>query len=132
MSLKTKCILSPIEESDGYRISIMNRHTLNDGVTIDDRINNKMFNEHQILLSPSSKLIGDYYKKGLVWDEYKKRFLEEMNNPESIKIIKEVSEKALTKNITLLCIEEKPDFCHRKLVAELCKKLETKLEIVIK
>jgi uncharacterized protein YeaO (DUF488 family) len=132
MSLKTKCILSPIEENDGYRISIMNRHTLNDGVTRDSRINNKMFNENQILLSPSSKLIGDYYKRGLVWDEYKKRFLEEMNNPESVKIIKEISEKALTKNITLLCIEEKPDFCHRKLVAELCKKYYPELNIEIK
>jgi uncharacterized protein YeaO (DUF488 family) len=131
MSLKTKCILSPIEESDGYRISIMNRHTLNDGVTRDSRINNKMFNEHQILLSPSSKLIGDYYKRGLVFDEYKKRFLEEMNNPESIKIIKEISEKTLTKNITLLCIEEKPNFCHRKLIAELCKKYYPKLNIEI-
>lgn len=132
MSLKTKCILSPIEKNDGYRISIMNRHTLNDGITDDKRITSEMYSEHQKVLSPSNKLLGDYYKRGLSWDEYKKRFLEEMSNNESIKIIKEISEKSLTENITLLCIEEKPDFCHRKLVAEICKKLEPKLEIIIK
>lgn len=132
MSLKTKSIFAPIEKDDGYRISIMNRHTLDDGVTTDDRIKNNLYNEHQVLLSPSAKLLGDYYKRNLPWKEYEKRFLEEMNNEESVKIIKEISRRALKENTTLLCKEDKPDFCHRRLVAELCKKYEPKLEIVVK
>jgi len=38
MSLSTGCILSPRQESDGTRISVMSRHTLNDGKTSDERI----------------------------------------------------------------------------------------------
>lgn len=132
MSLRTKSIFAPVEKEDGYRISIMNRHTLDDGITTDDKIKDNLYDEHQILLSPSAKLLGDYYKRNLPWEEYEKRFLGEMNNEESVKIIKEISQKALKENITLLCKEDKPDFCHRRLIAELCKKYEPKLEIIVK
>jgi len=132
MALKTKSILAPIEKDDGYRISVMNRHTLDDGITPDKRITYEMYGEHKKTLAPSAKLLGDYYKRGLNWDEYEKRFKKEINNPETIKILKEISKKALKENITLLCIEEKPDFCHMRLLAEECKKLEPKLEIIIK
>lgn len=132
MSLKTKSIFAPIENDDGHRISVMNRHTLNDGITPDENIKNHMFNEHQKLLAPSAKLLGDYYKRGLSWEEYEKRYREEIKKDESSKILKEISKKALNENITLLCKEENPDFCHRRLLAEECKNCEPNLEIKIK
>jgi len=36
--LKSKCILAEKNIDDGQRISIMSRHTLNDGKTPDERI----------------------------------------------------------------------------------------------
>ena len=132
MALKTKSILAPIEKEDGYRISVMSRHTLDDGITPDKRITNLMYDEHQKYLSPSTRLLGDYYKRNLSWSEYEKRFKKEINNIETIKILIEISKKALKEDITLLCIEEKPNFCHRRLLAEKCKKIEPKLEMSIK
>ena len=61
MSLKTKSILAPIEKDDGYRISVMNRHTLNDGITSDIRITETLYDKHIKLLSPSNRLVGEYY-----------------------------------------------------------------------
>ena len=132
MSLKTKSILAPIESSDGHRISVMNRHTLNDGVTSDNRINTKMYDEHQRLLAPSDKLLGDYYKRGISWSEYEERFKKQINTPSVQKILKDISNKALVENITFLCIEDIPDFCHRRLLAEECKKHQPNLEVIIK
>lgn len=45
--LKSKCILSPIDDKDGIRISIMSRHTLQDGKTNDIRIIKQIFDEHR-------------------------------------------------------------------------------------
>ena len=47
------------------------------------------------------------------------------------KILKNLSLRALKENVTFLCIEEKPDFCHRRLLAEECKKYQPNLEIII-
>ena len=43
MSLFTKCILKEKENNDGLRISVMSRHTQNDGVKLDKRITSSFF-----------------------------------------------------------------------------------------
>ena len=70
--LKTKCILEPKEISDGLRISVMNRHTLNDGVTPDLRIDSSSYDLWFPWLAPPNLLLGDYYKRGLPWEQYEK------------------------------------------------------------
>ncbi len=42
--LYTKSILKEKVPSDGIRISVMSRHTLNDGITQDNRITQDCFN----------------------------------------------------------------------------------------
>ena len=132
MSLITKSILAPIEEEDGYRISVMNRHTLNDGITPDNRITKKMFDEHIKDIAPSSKLVGDYYKRNLPWQNYEDRYKSELKNSEKSEIVKNLAKKALEENITLLCTEDTPEFCHRRLLAEECKIYEPSLDLKIK
>jgi len=61
--LYTKCILSEREISDGIRISVMSRHTLNDGKTPDTRITKDKYDEWIKFLAPKSKLVRDYHKK---------------------------------------------------------------------
>ncbi|MBI5803556.1 hypothetical protein HY448_02625, partial [Candidatus Pacearchaeota archaeon] len=65
MTLYTKCILSAPSYVDRVRISVMSRHTLNDGITPDERITSEKFNLHVPELAPPLKLIGDYYKRNL-------------------------------------------------------------------
>src|SRR3989338_7891927 len=114
--LRKKSILAPKENYDGLRISVMSRHTLNDGVTPDRRITENSFDERRREFAPPPKLTGDYYKRDLPWEEFEKRYL---NNLKFIyEEVKKLSEMALNKDITLLCIEESPERCHRRLLAE--------------
>jgi len=125
--LITKCILSPSSESDGYRISVMSRHTLNDGVTPDKRVVH--FDLHLPVLGPSPKLIGDYYKRGISWAEFESRYLDEIRNPRVEGFVKSLAEKSLHENVTILCIEDVADHCHRRLLAEECQRLVPGLKI---
>lgn len=129
MSLFTKSILKEREPFDGLRISVMSRHTLNDGITPDERITYDSFDEHYVALAPRSRLIGDYYKRGLSWDEFESRYLAQIRESDAIPIVRRLAERALNENVTLLCIEETAERCHRRLLAEECKRVEPELLI---
>lgn len=119
--LFTKCILDDREETDGLRISVMSRHTKNDGVTPDTRLTD--WDIHIPKLGPSPKLIGDYYKRDLLWDAFKERYLEEIRTPFKTKLVLAICNIALLENVTLLCIEETDEHCHRSLLYAECKRL---------
>lgn len=123
MALFTKCILRMKDISDGRRFSVMSRHTLNDGVTPDQRITQDSFEKHYPELAPSPKLIGDYYKRDLSWDEFAVRFYEQIKDASTQAILKELALMSLSENVTLLCIEDTPHYCHRRLLTEECLRL---------
>ena len=124
--IKTKCIKDPIEFSDGIRISVMSSHTL-DGVIPDTSILDNMYDLHIPELSAPKKLLGDYYKRGLSWNEYETRYLEHIRTTEIQKIIIELIQKYDT--ITFLCIEEDDSKCHRRLLQEECNRLTVSISI---
>lgn len=124
MSLFTKCILKEKNEIDGMRISVMSRHTENDGVTPNKRISSDSFEVHYPELAPAAELLGDYYKRGLPWDQFEVRFREQIRKSASAQIILgEIAIMSLCENVTLLCIEDEHHHCHRRILAEECKEL---------
>ncbi|MAE13589.1 hypothetical protein CMO92_03410 [Candidatus Woesearchaeota archaeon] len=125
--LNTKSILAPKKESDGRRISVMSRHTLNDGVTPHPQITRESYDEWNKLLSPPSKLLGDYYKRGLPWKQFEQRYREHLTQPNCQAEIQNLAQRSLDSVITLLCIESSPEYCHRRLLAEECKKYQPTL-----
>lgn len=129
--LKTKCILAPIESDDWYRISIMSRHTLNDWKTPDNRII-EQFDVHMKEFWPAPKMVGAYYRWELSRSDFKNAYLTRLSSIELIWAIKFLSSKLVEWNITLLCIEEDPTFCHRKLLAQEFLKYNPWLVIDIK
>jgi uncharacterized protein YeaO (DUF488 family) len=121
--LFTRCILFLKAPTDGYRVSIMSRHTRNDGVTPDPRIDGQ-FDVHIPLLGPSPRLIGAYYRKEISWSDFERTFrLEIVNSTEKMSELYLLGLMATTMDVTLLCIEETAEHCHRRLVAEVCQKL---------
>ena len=94
----------------------MSLHTLNDGVTPDRSIEPHMYDVHFPGLAPPRKLLGDYYKRGLSWEEYEKRYLEHLRTPYVKKFIEGLINSY--KVITFLCIEETDEQCHRRLLKE--------------
>jgi len=53
--LFTKSIYKPVSVLDGQRISVMSRHTLEDGVTPDPRINSDSYYAYLKILAPLEK-----------------------------------------------------------------------------
>lgn len=130
--LRTKSIHRPIEDVDGYRVSVMSRHTLDNGITPDPLITKESFSLWMKELAPPEKLVGDWYKRNLPWEVFEERYLDFLKNLEQRTKVSELTKMALLKTVTILCVEETPDYCHRRLLAEECKRLNPELSILIK
>ena len=130
--LNTKCILAEPDISDGFRISVMNRHTLEDGKTPDSRIKPSRYGAHWGILAPSSKLVGEYYREQRPWEWYEPRYLAEIRGAEKYGWVQLLVEIAMRHEVTVMCIEDTPEHCHRRLLAEECKRLRADLEVIIR
>jgi uncharacterized protein YeaO (DUF488 family) len=109
----------------------MSRHTLSDGVTPHPEITDASFDEWLVELSPPSKLVGDYYKRGLSWDDYEKEYLTFLREKKQAEIVRLLAASALGSDVTILCVEDSCDLCHRRLLALECQRLEPTLKIVL-
>jgi uncharacterized protein (DUF488 family) len=69
---------------------------------------------HRPDLAPSKPMLDDYKKHGISWATYEKRFLELM----VLRNIEDTVPQKLLNNAVLLCSEDKPHQCHRRLVAD--------------
>jgi uncharacterized protein (DUF488 family) len=69
---------------------------------------------HMPELAPTKQMLDDYRKKHKDWDRYEKQFLDLMRERN---IENKISKEAIDEGC-LLCSEEKPHHCHRRLVAE--------------
>jgi uncharacterized protein (DUF488 family) len=81
---------------------------------------------HRLELAPTQEMLDAYKKKRVQWADYEKQFFKLMA---SRRIDKVLSRDALDE-ACLLCSEDKPHHCHRRLVAEYLKKTWGDLEIV--
>src|SRR5437870_10666546 len=119
MPIKTKRWNDPRKRDDVFRLLICRYRPR--GVPKAD----ETWDEWCPELGPSEKLHADFYGKNgppIGWDEYRRRYLEEMEGQEQQKDIEELAELvAEGKTITLLCSSacEDPAHCHRTLLREL-------------
>lgn len=68
-------------------------------------------------LAPTKDMLDEYKKKGGDWATYEKRFLDLM---EKRRIESNIPKEVIADGC-LLCSEDKPHHCHRRLVAEYLK-----------
>jgi uncharacterized protein YeaO (DUF488 family) len=126
MPLRTKCILAPPSEEDGTRISVMSRHTLNDGKTPHPDITISTYDEWLPGLAPHPRLVGRYYRQEISFEELAEAYrLVARDSPEVLKL----AERALTETITVMCIEDGCGRCNRRILAEECQRLVPLLEV---
>lgn len=81
---------------------------------------------HEPNLSPTREMLDDYKKRRGDWNTYETRFLDLMRQR---RIEKTVSKEVLADSC-LLCSENKPHRCHRRLVAEYLKQHWGDVEII--
>ena len=69
---------------------------------------------HSPILAPTQDILDDYKKNKGDWKVYEQKFLALMEQ----RHIEQQVPKELVEEGCLLCSEDKPHFCHRRLVAE--------------
>lgn len=69
---------------------------------------------HQPLLAPTQQMLDEYKKNGGDWATYEARFIDLM---EKRRIEQEIPKEQIMDGC-LLCSEDKPHHCHRRVVAE--------------
>lgn len=81
---------------------------------------------HLQILAPTAEMLDTYKKKKGEWSAYERDFLALMKSRE---IENNIAREQIADGC-LLCSEEKPHHCHRRLVAEYLREKWTDLEIV--
>ena len=66
------------------------------------------------ILAPTKEMLDEYKKKKGDWQPYEKKFLDLMKERQ----IEKKVDRAALEDSCLLCSEDKPHLCHRRLVAE--------------
>lgn len=80
---------------------------------------------HLLDLAPTKDILDAYKKSNGDWQLYQSNFLELMR----IRRVEDNVTRALLDGGCLLCSEDKPDHCHRRLVAEYLKEKWGEVEI---
>ena len=80
---------------------------------------------HLPLLAPTSDILDAYKKHNGDWGLYERQFLDLMRE----RRIEETASREMVDGGCLLCSEEKPHYCHRRLVAEYLKEKWGNVEI---
>ncbi|MBI1982362.1 MAG: DUF488 family protein [Candidatus Levybacteria bacterium] len=116
----TKSIQAKTNKQDGIRICIMRR--------IKPEFE---FDIWMPALAPSTRLLKTYHEGKIEWKEYEKRFIKTVLSKQKkyLKIILDILKK---NSVTLLCWEETPERCHRRLTAERLKKLNHRISLILK
>jgi len=81
--------------------------------------------QHEPKLAPTQQMLDEYKKKHGAWEDYEKKFLSLMAE----RHIEEI-DKATVEDACLLCSEDKPHHCHRRLVAEYLREKWGNVEII--
>lgn len=81
--------------------------------------------EHAPLLAPTQEMLDAYRKQKRGWDEYARNFLQLMKERQ----VETTWSRELRDGDCLLCSEEKPQHCHRRLVAEYLAAYRTDLVV---
>jgi len=120
MPLFTKSIQEKKKKNDGIRVCIMRRPGSEDDWDI-----------WMPTLAPSHQLLTAYHQEEVDWEEFCVRFNEEVlrNQRRHLDLLIWMAKK---ETITILCWEDTPEFCHRRLVAEKCRSIDPELEVTIK
>ena len=81
---------------------------------------------HNLELAPTKDILDEYKKSKRDWSMYEKRFLALLSN----RRIEQKLSKITMDGSCLLCSEDRPDYCHRRLVAEYLEEKWGNLNII--
>ncbi len=133
MILKSSCAFKVPSQDAGYRVLIVSRLTKSDGKTPDSKLIEISEKAHWIPeLAPKPKTVGAWYRKEIDWDEFSRQYVEYLNSnkgKEALSILCKLLEQYQI--VTVLCVEETHEHCHRSLLLEHIHLLRPDIQIVL-
>lgn len=130
--LRTKSIYATPSVEDGLRVCVMARLTDDDGKTpVRSFVIGKRFDYWAKILAPPPKLVGAWYRDEVDWKQFEAIYTSHLTSEHITPHIDLWSGYAKDSDITLLCTEDSPHQCHRRLLAEYCKQRHPELEVLI-
>jgi uncharacterized protein (DUF488 family) len=81
---------------------------------------------HETQLAPTQEMLDTYKKQHGSWDEYEQRFLALITG----RAVEARLDRAMFADGCLLCSEDKPHHCHRRIVAEYLKAKWGDVEVI--
>ncbi len=134
MILRSSCAFKSKTSEDGFRILIVSRLTEKDGVTPDLQLMKVATSADCWMppLAPRPRTVGAWYRNEITWDQFRTYYTEYLESPEGQSALGVLycilKEKSV---VTVLCVEETPQYCHRSLLLEYMQKKYPEIEIVL-
>ena len=110
-NVRLKRIYEPPSEDDGYRV-LSTRYW-------PRGIPKSRVDEYTTKTAPSRELLREFKHEGLSWEDYVPRYLDEMRSEAAISVIQRLAAMAKSGSMTLMCICEDENRCHRSLLRDL-------------
>lgn len=111
----------------------MSRHSLEDGATPDGRIvSGESYDEWARELAPPDKLVGLYYKGLIDWSRYSSEYLTHLRSKPLSTVVAAFAKRCTKETMTILCIEESAEHCHRRILAEELSRIEPSVRVLHK
>src|SRR5439155_17726507 len=110
-NIRLKRIYDPPSDDDGYRL--LSTRYWPRGVP------KAAVDEYTTKTAPSRALLREFKHEGLRWEDYVPRYLEEMRSDDAQSAIGRLAAMAKSGRMTLMCVCEDENRCHRKLLRQL-------------
>ena len=110
-NIRLKRIYEPPSEDDGYRV-LSTRYW-------PRGVRKSAVDEYTTKTAPSRELLREFKHEGLTWEQYVPRYLDEMRSEAAISAIQRLAAMAKSGSMTLMCICEDENRCHRSLLRDL-------------
>jgi len=110
-NVRLKRVYEPASPDDGYRV-LATRYW-------PRGVPKSAVDEYTTKTAPSRELLREFKHEGLTWEQYVPRYLEEMRAEAAIDDIKRLAAIAKSGSMTLMCICEDENRCHRSLLRDL-------------
>lgn len=108
MPTKTKSVYEHPSDTDGIRVLTTQYWPRG--------IKKALVDEYIRKLAPTRALLHEFKAGEISWDNYKARYLEEINNPEAEKELDRLRNLASEATITIMCVCKEESQCHRSLL----------------
>jgi uncharacterized protein YeaO (DUF488 family) len=103
-------VYEPASPDDGHRVLATRYWPRGQSRSVTD--------EYLSKIAPSKRLIDEYRKGPLSWEEFTRRYLDELKDPDSQLELKRLGRIASSRRITLMCMCPDDWDCHRTILRD--------------